>query len=56
MREILKIEDANLAYEEAAMDAYQTRVMEYSDPNTGVVYQMIGSVDRIIKVCYFNNK
>lgn len=38
MREILKIEDANLAYEEAAMDAYQTRVREYSDPNTGVVY------------------
>lgn len=34
----LKAKDVSLAYEEAAMDAYLTRVKEYSDPNTGFRY------------------
>lgn len=36
--EKLGVEDFNLAYEEAAMDAYMARVKEYSDPNTGFTY------------------
>ena len=32
------VEDQTLAFEEAAMDAYEDRVKEYSDPNTGFYY------------------
>ncbi len=31
-------ESQPLAFEEAAMDAYETRVKEYSDPDTGFYY------------------
>lgn len=31
-------EEQELAFEEAAMDAYEDRVKEYSDPNTGFYY------------------
>lgn len=30
--------DVNLAFEKEAMEAYETRVKEYSDPNTGFYY------------------
>ena len=38
IKNILKEDERTLAYEEAAMDAYKTRVEEYSDPNTGFSY------------------
>ena len=30
--------DVNLAFEKEAMEAYETRVKEYSDPNSGFYY------------------
>lgn len=38
MKNILGIGQPELAYEEAAMDAYETRLKEYSDPKTGFTY------------------
>lgn len=38
IRNILGAENAALAYEDAAMDAYKTRVDEFSDTNTGMYY------------------
>lgn len=38
MKEILKAENAQLAHRDAAMDAYNLRVKEYSDPGTGIYY------------------
>lgn len=38
MRHVLKVEDAEPAFKEAAMDAYESRVKEYSDPHTGITY------------------
>ena len=32
------VENAVLAFEEAAMDAYNLRVAEYTDPGTGIYY------------------
>lgn len=38
LREVLRQENSSLAFEEAAMDAYEVRVTEYSDPSTGFHY------------------
>ena len=38
LKNVLNVENPSLAYEEAAMDAYLTRVKEYSDPKTGFTY------------------
>lgn len=38
MKNMLKVDDAKLAFEEAAIDAYNLRVKEYSDPGTGFYY------------------
>lgn len=38
LKEVLKAENAKLEYEDAAMDAYNARVAEYSDSNTGISY------------------
>ena len=38
MRHILKVGNAEPAFEEAAMDAYESRIKEYSDPHTGITY------------------
>ncbi len=38
MENILGIENATLAYEDAAMDAYKTRTEEFSDTSTGIYY------------------
>lgn len=35
---IIGVDEPTVAYEDAAMDAYNDRVKEYSDPNTGFVY------------------
>lgn len=39
MRNIMGAESAELAFEEAAMDAYNSRIKEYSDPSTGIQYE-----------------
>lgn len=38
MRNILHAENAEPAFYEAAMDAYNSRIAEYSDPHTGITY------------------
>lgn len=38
LNEVLKAGIPGLAYEKAAMDAYESRVKEYSDPRTGIGY------------------
>lgn len=38
MKHMLHVENAQLAFEEAALDAYQSRVAEFSDPGTGFYY------------------
>ena len=38
MQNMLGVVDAKLAFEEAAIDAYNLRVKEYSDPGTGIYY------------------
>ena len=38
MEEMMGVENATLAFEEAAMDAYNQRVAEYTDPGTGIYY------------------
>ena len=38
IKNMFGVENAELAYEEAAMDAYNLRVKEYSDPGTGFYY------------------
>ena len=38
LKNVLEVSEPKLAYEEAAMDAYQTRLREYSDPDTGFTY------------------
>ena len=38
MKEVLKAENPQLAHRDAAMDAYELRVKEYSDPGTGIYY------------------
>jgi CobQ-like glutamine amidotransferase family enzyme len=35
---LMGVEDPVLAFEEAAMDVYRTRLAEFSDPNTGFLY------------------
>lgn len=39
MRNVLGADNAELAFEEAAMDAYNSRIKEYSDPSTGITYE-----------------
>lgn len=36
--ELIGVENPKLAFEETAMDVYNTRVKEFSDPNTGFIY------------------
>ncbi len=38
MKNVLKVNEPELAYEEAVMDAYRTRLEEYSSPDTGFTY------------------
>ena len=38
MEQMMGVENAVLAFEEAAMDAYNLRVAEYTDPGTGIYY------------------
>ena len=38
LKEVLKASNPEIAFEKAAMDAYESRVEEYSDPNTGITY------------------
>ena len=38
IKNMLGVADAKLAFEEAALDAYNLRVKEYSDPGTGFYY------------------
>ena len=38
MEKMMGVESAVLAFEEAAMDAYNLRVAEYTDPGTGIYY------------------
>ena len=39
MRNVMGVQNAELAFEEAAMDAYMSRIKEYSDPSTGIKYE-----------------
>lgn len=38
LKEILKVPNPEIAFEKAAMDAYECRVKEFSDPHTGISY------------------
>ena len=38
MENMMGVSEAKLAFEEAAMDAYNLRVAEYTDPGTGIYY------------------
>ena len=38
IEKVLKAENPQIAFEDAAMDAYNSRIAEYSDPHTGIRY------------------